>query len=48
MKIGSKEYKQIDITDKNNNLLASIIDENVITLDGINVVLSPVESQEVK
>lgn len=43
MKIGEKEYSQILITDKENNLLVSITDEDIIEEKNCKVVCVPVE-----
>lgn len=43
MKIGDKEYSEILITDEDNNLLASITDEDVIEEKNCKVACVPVE-----
>lgn len=43
MKIGEKEYSEILITDSDNNLLASITDEDIIQEKDCKVVCVPVE-----
>ena len=37
--IGNKEYEQVIITDNENNVLASITDENIIEEDSCKVVM---------
>lgn len=44
MKIGKREYAEILITDDENNLLASITDENIIEEKNCKVVCVPIES----
>ena len=39
MVIGNKEYEQVIITDNENNVLASITDENIIEEDSCKVVM---------
>ena len=43
MKIGDKEYSEIIVTDSENHLLASIIDEDVIAEKDCKVVCVPAE-----
>lgn len=43
MKIGDKEYSEILVTDKENKLLASITDTDVIEEKNCKVVCVPVE-----
>lgn len=43
MKIGDKEYSEILITDSENNLLASITDEDIIEEKNCKVVCVPAE-----
>ena len=42
MKIAEKEYEEIRIVTSENELIASITDENVIEADGYKVVCVPV------
>lgn len=44
MHIGDKEYSEIHITDKNDGLVVSINDENIIEHDDYKVVCVPVEN----
>ncbi len=44
MKIGEKEYSEILITDRENDLLVSITDEDIITEKTCKVVCVPMES----
>lgn len=43
VKIGEKEYSEILIIDSENNLLASITDENIVEEKNCKVVCVPVE-----
>lgn len=43
MKIGEKEYSEILITDSENNLLASITDENIIEEQNCKITCVPSE-----
>lgn len=44
MKIGDKEYSEILVTDKDDNLIASITDEDIIGEKGCKVVCVPIEN----
>ena len=44
MVIGDKEYKEIIITDNEDNLLASITDENIIVENDCKVVCVPINN----
>lgn len=44
MVIGDKEYKEIIITDNENNLLVSITDENIIEENDCKVVCVPINN----
>lgn len=44
MKIGNKEYTEIIITDREDNLIASITDEDIIEDEDCIVVCVPVDS----
>lgn len=44
MVIGDKEYKEIIITDNENNLLVSIADENIIEENDCKVVCVPINN----
>ncbi len=44
MVISDKEYSEIQIVTKDNELIASITDEDVIEKDGYKVVCVPVEN----
>ena len=43
MTVGDKEYEEIRIVDNQNNVLASITDENVIEEDSCRIVFVPVQ-----
>lgn len=43
IKISDTEYEEIQILTSDNELIASITDEDVITLEGYKVVCTPVD-----
>ena len=45
MRIGGKEYSEIVITDKEDNLLVSITDEDIIEEKNCKVICVPVDCQ---
>ena len=44
MKIGDKEYSEVLVTDEDDNLIASITDEDIIGEKGYKVVCVPIEN----
>ena len=48
MRIGGKEYSEIVITDKEDNLLVSITDQDIIEEKNCKVICVPVECKEKK
>lgn len=46
MRIGGKEYSEIVITDKEDNLLVSITDQDIIEEENCKVICVPVKRKE--
>lgn len=48
MRIGNKEYEEIMVVGKNNELIASITDQNIIEKQGIKIVCVPHRVRKIK